>query len=148
MTYAGTAEKAFEYGPAWARRYSKAAAYTIDYALMLTYFSAGCIYIVFVGSTLYDICNHIFGWDLSVRVYILIGMVPILFIGQIRTLKFLVPFSGAANVFLVVVFAIVLYYIFKEPLVLSDKPLVTSWTQWPIYFRYDQSCDFFNQLLM
>lgn len=102
---------------------------------MTTYFSAGCIYIVFVGSTLYDICNQLLGWDLNVRVYILVGMVPILFIGQIRTLKFLVPFSGAANIFLIFVFGIVLYYIFKEPLAISDKPLVAPWTKWPIYFR-------------
>lgn len=136
LTYAGTAEKVFEHGPAWARRHSKAAAYFIDYGLMTTYFSAGCIYIVFVGSTLSDICNQLLGWDMNVRVYILVGMIPILFIGQIRTLKFLVPFSGAANIFLVFVFGIVLYYIFKEPLTISDKPLVTSWTKWPIYFRF------------
>ncbi|KAG5683569.1 hypothetical protein PVAND_012842 [Polypedilum vanderplanki] len=74
------------------------------------------------------------GWDLSVRIYILIILIPILFIGQIRSLKFLVPFSGSANVFIVVVFAIVLYYIFKEPLDISDKPSIVSWTKWPVFF--------------
>lgn len=61
-------------------------------------------------------------------------MIPILFIGQIRVLKFLVPFSATANVFILVTFAIVLYYIFKEPLVFSDLPLVVSWTKWPLFF--------------
>lgn len=135
LTFAGTAEKVFEYGPPWARRYSKAAAVVVDYALMLTYYSAGCIYIVFVGTTLQDICEELFGWGLNIRIYILIGMLPILLIGQIRTLKFLVPFSGSANVFIVIVFGIVLYYIFNEPLVISDKPLVASWKQWPVFFR-------------
>lgn len=135
MTFAETAEKVFEYGPPWARRNAKTAAVIVDYALMATYYSAGCVYIVFVANTFHDICNLRFGWDLSVRYYILMTMVPILFIGQIRTLKFLVPFSGSANVFIVVVFGIVLYYIFKEPLVISDKELVAPWTQWPVFFR-------------
>lgn len=135
MTFAETAEKVFEYGPPWARRYSKTAAVVVDYALMATYYSAGCVYIVFVANTFHDICNLRFDWDLSVRYYILMTMVPILFIGQIRTLKFLVPFSGSANVFIVIVFGIVLYYIFKAPLVISDKALVAPWTQWPVFFR-------------
>lgn len=136
LTYAGTAEKVFQNGPPWAKRCSKAAANFVDFGLMGTYFSLGCVYIVFVGTTFHDIANPILGWNLSVRVYILISMIPILLIGQIRTLKFLVPFSGSANVFIIIVFSILLFYIFKEPLVLSDKPLIVPWTQWPIFFRF------------
>lgn len=135
LTFAETAEKVFEYGPPWAKRYSNAAKVFVDYALMATYFSAGCVYIVFIANTFHDICNEVFGLSLGVRTYILLTMIPILFMGQIRSLKFLVPFSGSANVFIMVTFGIVLYYIFKEPLVISDKPLITSWTTWPVFFR-------------
>lgn len=135
LGFAETAEKVFEYGPPWAKRYSKAAKVFVDYALMATYYSAGCVYIVFIATTFHDICNEMFNWDMSVRVYILIIMVPIIFIGQIRSLKVLVPFSGSANVFILVTFGIVLFYIFKEPLVFEDKPLVASWTKWPVFFR-------------
>lgn len=135
LGFAETAEKVFEYGPAWAKRYSKAAKTFVDYGLMATYYSAGCVYIVFIANTFHDILNGIFGWTLSVRIYILIVILPILLIGQIRSLKFLVPFSGSANVFIVVVFGIVLYYIFEKPLDLSDKPAIVSWTKWPVFFR-------------
>jgi solute carrier family 36 (proton-coupled amino acid transporter) len=131
----------FEYGPNWAKKYSKAAKVFVDYALMATYFSAGCVYIVFIANTFHDVCNSLFDWNMSVRVYILIVMVPIIFMGQIRSLKFLVPFSGSANVFIVITFGIVLFYIFKEPLVIDDKPLITSWKTWPVFFRYDDLTD-------
>lgn len=125
----------FEYGPPWAKRWSNGAKVFVDYGLMFTYFSAGCVYIVFIANTFHDVINDLLDLDWSVRIYILIILVPILFIGQIRTLKFLVPFSGSANAFIIVTFGIVLYYIFNGTLSIEDKPLITSWSKWPIFFR-------------
>jgi proton-coupled amino acid transporter len=135
LGFAETAEKVFEFGPNWAKKWSRAARNFVDYGLMATYYSAGCVYIVFIANTFHDICNALLGLNLSVRIYILIVLIPILFIGQIRSLKFLVPFSGSANAFILIVFAVVLYYIFKEPLDISDKPSIVSWTKWPVFFR-------------
>jgi solute carrier family 36 (proton-coupled amino acid transporter) len=135
LGFAETAEKVFEFGPAWAKKHSKAARRFVDYGLMATYYSAGCVYIVFIANTFHDVCNGLLGWNMSVRIYILIILLPILLIGQIRSLKFLVPFSGSANVFIVVVFGIVLFYIFREPLDFSDKPAIVSYTKWPVFFR-------------
>lgn len=95
--------------------------------------SSGCVYIVFVANTFHDILNNNLGWELSVRVYILITMVPIMMIGQIRTLKFLVPFSALANAFIIATLGIVLFYIFRETLVFDDKPLIVSFTKWPFF---------------
>lgn len=135
LGFAETAEKVFEYGPPWAKRYSNAAKNIVDYALMATYYSAGCVYIVFIANTFHDVFNAMLNIDMSVRVYILIIMIPILLIGQIRSLKFLVPFSGSANIFILITFGIVLFFIFREPLVVDDKPMIVSWTKWPVFFR-------------
>lgn len=135
MTFAETAEKIFEYGPPWAKRYSNAAKVFIDYGLMATYYSAGCVYIVFIANTFHDVFNAIFGWNMTVRVYILMIMVPVIMMGQFRSLKFLVPFSGSANLFIVITFGIVLFYIFNGTFDLSDRPLIVSWTRWPVFFR-------------
>ena len=135
LGFAETAEKVFEYGPSWAKKYSKVAKTSIDYGLMATYYSACCVYIVFIANTFHDICNDLLGWNFSVRIYILMTLLPVLFLGQIRSLKVLVPFSGSANIFIVVVFSIVLFYIFKEPLDISDKPNILSYTKWPVFFR-------------
>ncbi|XP_070495587.1 proton-coupled amino acid transporter-like protein pathetic [Chironomus tepperi] len=134
LGFAETAEKVFEYGPNWAKKYSRAARQGVDYALMATYYSTGCVYIVFIANTFHNICNDLLGWDFSVRIYILFVIIPCLFIGQIRNLKLLVPFSGSANVFILVTFGIVLYYIFSAPLNISDKPAIVSWTKWPVFF--------------
>jgi len=39
LGFAETAEKVFEYGPPWAKKYSGVAKIIIDYALMATYYS-------------------------------------------------------------------------------------------------------------
>jgi len=96
--------------------------------------TACCVYTVFIATTFHDVCNSMFDWNYSVRIYILMVMPSLLLIGQIRHLKMLVPFSGSANTFIGITFAIVLYYIFKEPLDYSDKPLITNWTTWPVFF--------------
>lgn len=60
--------------------------------------------------------------------------IPCLFIGQIRSLKWLVPFSAMANILIVVTFGITLYYMFSEPIVVSDKPYMAKWSQIPLFF--------------
>lgn len=105
----------------------------IDYSLMASNMTSGCVYIVFVANTFGEIFNGLFGWTLSVRIYILFTIVPIMIIGHIRHLKYLVPVSGLANSLIIATLGIVLYYVFREPLVLSDKPLIVSFNKWPIF---------------
>lgn len=134
LGFAETAERVFQYGPVKLRRMANFSKLFVDYGLMATYFSAGCVYIVFIGSSLEKVINMAADLDWSVRIYILLTMIPILMIGQIRTLKYLVPFSALANLFIVVTFGITLYYIFKDPLVFSDKPNFSSFATLPLFF--------------
>ncbi|XP_063705086.1 proton-coupled amino acid transporter-like protein pathetic [Culicoides brevitarsis] len=126
LGFAETAERVFEYGPLPCRRFSKAAKEFIDYALMATYYSAGCVYILFIAESTKLATDLILDISWDVRIYIAIIIIPVLLIGQFRSLKYLVPFSMLANIFIVIVFGITLYYMFNEPLVFSDKPLMTS----------------------
>ncbi|XP_055624760.1 proton-coupled amino acid transporter-like protein pathetic [Toxorhynchites rutilus septentrionalis] len=134
LGFAETAERVFEYGPVKLRGMAKFSKLFVDYGLMATYFSAGCVYIVFIGSSLGKVINDAAELDWSVRIYILFTMIPILAIGQIRELKFLVPFSALANLFIVVTFGITLYYIFKDPLQFDDKPSFASFATLPLFF--------------
>lgn len=79
--------------------------------------------------------NQLLNIDLDVRLYIIMVLPAVLLMGQVRKLNFLVPFSAVANVFIVVVFGIVLYYIFSDELVYSDKPYFNSWSTLPLFFR-------------
>lgn len=124
---------------------------------MLTYYGANCVYIVFIATTIHDIINFELGLDWDVRAYIAICLLPILLISQVRTnkhngtlqlefelqrflfqirqLKYLVPFSALANIFIVITFAITLYFMFNEPLDFSERKLFSSWGQLPYFFR-------------
>ncbi|XP_062558473.1 proton-coupled amino acid transporter-like protein pathetic [Armigeres subalbatus] len=134
LGFAETAERVFQYGPVKLRRMANFSKLFVDYGLMATYFSAGCVYIVFIGSSLEKVINVAAELDWSVRIYILLTMIPVLLIGQIRSLKYLVPFSAIANLFIVVTFGITLYYIFKDPLEFNDKPNFASFATLPLFF--------------
>lgn len=100
---------------------------------MATYFGASCVYIVFIATSIHKVIINETTIDWDVRVFIAITLIPLLFIGQIRELKYLVPFSALANAFIVVTFAIVLYYMFSEPLNF-EKPMYSSIGQIPLFF--------------
>jgi proton-coupled amino acid transporter len=70
---------------------------------------------------------------LHVRVYIPMVMVILIPICLIRNLKHLVPFSAAANVFILVSFVITLYYIFRETLDVGNGEPTANIVQLPLF---------------
>lgn len=76
-------------------------------------------------------------YKLSVEAYCALTLVPLVLICQIRNLKWLVPFSAVANIFLVICFAITMYYIFDDLPNPAERQMVASFTQWPLFIRYD-----------
>ncbi|CAD7012211.1 proton-coupled amino acid transporter-like protein pathetic [Ceratitis capitata] len=134
LSFAETAEKAFEFGPKRLRSWSNFARLFVDYGLMATYYAAACVYMVFIATSFYEVISYDTTFEMGKRYYIALTIIPCLLIGQIRNLKWLVPFSAIANVFIVITFGIVLYYLFNEPLVFSDKPLVANISKIPLFF--------------
>lgn len=102
-----------------------------------TYLGANCVYIVFIATSLRDVVNNVLEVNWDVRLYIALIILPLMLLGQIRQLKYLVPFSALANIFIIITFSITLYYMFSGPLQTDDKPLFSSWAQLPLYFRYN-----------
>ncbi|XP_055858843.1 proton-coupled amino acid transporter-like protein pathetic isoform X2 [Episyrphus balteatus] len=134
LGFAETAEKVFENGPKKLRPWANFAKQFVDGALMATYYAAACVYIVFIATSFQNVINYECNVKINIRVYIALTIIPCLLIGQIRNLKYLVPFSAMANIFIVIVFGITLYYMFREPLKFADKPLFSSWGQLPLFF--------------
>lgn len=97
---------------------------------MATYYGANCVYIVFIATSMAKVCNpYLDGEGWHVRIYILLILIPVILVGQIRELRYLVPFSALANLFIVITFGITLYYMFNEPITLDDKPGMASFSQ-------------------
>lgn len=101
---------------------------------MATYFSAGCVYIVFVASSLERVVNYELDINWSVRAYIAVILIGMILIGQIRVLNYLVPFSMIANLLIVVVFGITLYYMLNVTPTLDNVKPFSSWSQLPYFF--------------
>ncbi|XP_035786339.1 proton-coupled amino acid transporter-like protein pathetic isoform X1 [Anopheles albimanus] len=142
LGFGETVEKACSYGPPSIRTLGKILRNSIDWYLMLT---TVVVFIVFVGTTLREVINYRTGWDWGDRTYILLVGVPILFITQIRELKYLVPFSAIAGFLILANIVISLVFVFQEPLSLEGRRLFpTTTTVAPymgvVYFALDATC--------
>ncbi|XP_075972582.1 proton-coupled amino acid transporter-like protein pathetic [Anticarsia gemmatalis] len=134
MGFAETCGAAFEYGPKRLRPWANFARTFIDYAMTCTYLAALCVYIVFIAENFKEVLDvYMPEYKLSVEAYCALTLVPLVLICQIRNLKYLVPFSAIANVFLVICFAITMYYIFSGLPKPEGREVVASVTQWPLF---------------
>lgn len=134
MTYAETASAAFETGPPRLRKYAGFARSMVNWALCATYVGGSCVYIVFISNGIKQLGDYYSGMDIPIRTYMLCLIPAVIFLGQIRHLKILVPFSVIANGCLSVGFAITLYYIFSDIQPLENIHYVSTWGQLPKFF--------------
>lgn len=74
------------------------------------------------------------GSDIPIRLYILTLIPAVLLLGQVRNLRYMVPFSMAANISMLVGFAITLYYIFNGIQVAPDVKMVGTLQHIPTFF--------------
>nr|CAD7452418.1 unnamed protein product [Timema tahoe] len=141
LSYADTAEIAFKSGPPELQRLSTFSRSFVNIALAATYYSALCVYIVFIATAIKQVADYHYPLGttadetINIRLYILM-LVPFLYaLGLIRNLKYLVPFSALANVFILVGFCITLYYMFTDIPDTSDKVEITSdFSTLPVFF--------------
>ncbi|KAH9638125.1 hypothetical protein HF086_014986, partial [Spodoptera exigua] len=70
---------------------------------------------------------------LSIQAACALTLVPLVLICQIRNLKYLVPFSALANLLILVVFVITIYYVFLDLPSPKEREMVASITQWPLF---------------
>lgn len=61
-------------------------------------------------------------------------LLPLIFVNYIRNLKYLAPCSTIANAIMFAGFAIILYYIFREPLTFNDRVPVGEVKNFPLFF--------------
>ncbi|GJQ67749.1 hypothetical protein Trydic_g16554 [Trypoxylus dichotomus] len=116
LTYTDAMEIGCKQGPPWSQKRSKTISRLADIFLILYQAGVCCVYTIFVVLNLKSVGDVYMKKDLSVHVYLLIMIVPLLLINSFRNLKILAPFSLAANAITFVTIAAVFYYIFETPL--------------------------------
>lgn len=72
--------------------------------------------------------------DTDFYTYMIISLLPILFISWIQNLKLLMPFSAIATLFTMICFGGIFYYIFREPLSFSHWEAIGSSKTIPLFF--------------
>ncbi|XP_041972824.1 proton-coupled amino acid transporter-like protein pathetic [Aricia agestis] len=134
MSFAETCGAVFSHGPTRLRPWGNFVKLLIDYSLAMTYLSVLCVYVVFIGSSFKEVLDYYMPeYNISVQVYCALTLVPLVIICQIRNLKYLVPFSAIANVMIVVVFIVTMYYMFTDIPSIKDRELVASASTWPLF---------------
>lgn len=133
LTYPATAEAALSEGPMPFRPLSKYSVHVINIFLMIYQLGSCCVYTVFIGTNLQAALSDYFP-NADVRVYMLIILLPLIFVNWIRNLKFLAPCSTIANGITFASFGIILYYIFREPLSFENREPIGKVGDFPLYF--------------
>ncbi|XP_026747335.1 proton-coupled amino acid transporter-like protein pathetic [Trichoplusia ni] len=134
LSYAETCGAAVANGPKWIRPFANFSRLFAEFSLFFTYLGVCCIFTVLIATSIKQLFDtYLTEASLPVEQYCLILLAPLCLLCQIRHLKWLAPFSLLANLLLFATFAICLYYIFREPIKISDKRVVGDLSRLPAF---------------
>jgi proton-coupled amino acid transporter len=134
MNYAAVAENSLSEGPSWLKPFGAIFSEIINVFLVVYLIGASCVYVLFVASNIKALVDYAFDIDLELRIYMWIILLPLIMINLIKKLKFYAPFSTVGNAITMVSFAIIAYYIFREPITFEGKHAVGSLSEFPLFF--------------
>ncbi|XP_054269461.1 proton-coupled amino acid transporter-like protein pathetic [Macrosteles quadrilineatus] len=134
LGFAETAEVAFQTGPPRFKTWATFAREFVNTSLFCTYYFGNTVYVVFVASSFKQVIDMNANIDLNIRLYILLLAIPLVPLGIIRTLKYLVPFSALATAFIMFGLAITLWYTLTDLPPLETRHQFSSIAQLPLFF--------------
>lgn len=134
LGYAETVEAVFATGPRPLRKISRAARIFIDWAMAFTILGACAVYVILLVDSVKQIVDYFYeANNIDQSMYCLMFLIPLLIFTQIKNLKYLAPFSGFANILLVLTFLICLYYICIEFPSLDVRPMSVDIGRLPLF---------------
>ncbi|XP_075214391.1 proton-coupled amino acid transporter-like protein pathetic [Lycorma delicatula] len=134
LCYAEAFEATFYHGAGGKlRKYSKLARKSLDIFQFITYYGLNTIYVILVANSLQEVLEHQLHYHINIRYYILFLTIFLLPYGQIRHMKYLVPFSALANGLLIVGLIITLYYITQDLPPISSRKFTAPVTELPLF---------------
>lgn len=134
MSFADIAEVAFAKGPAWGRKYSRAARICVLLGLFTAYFGSCSVYTVIMATNFSKVISHHTGTHLDIRVYISAFLIPLILISWVPNLKSLAPFSLVANLLMGTGLGITFYYIVWDLHKPSEMPQLAPIDSLPTFF--------------
>lgn len=71
---------------------------------------------------------------MSINIYMVIFLLPLILINYIKNLKLLAPFSTIANIITIASFGIILYYLIEAEITFDNKDAFGALKDYPLYF--------------
>lgn len=133
LNFSEVVECSFKTGPDVLQKYSKLVKSTINIFLCITQLGFCCVYFVFVAANLHDVVKHYF-FDLSVHLYLLLLLLPMILLNWVKSLKYLTPASLFASIVTCSGLVITFFYMLQGIPNTAAVNKFSSWTQLPLYF--------------
>lgn len=134
MGFADVAEQAFLDGPPSLNKWSRFIRFIVNVFLVIDLIGCCCIYLVFVATNVKQVVDFYGDNGITIRYWIMIVTVPLIFMCLVRNLKFLTPFSMIANLLMFVGIIITFTYIFTDLPAPSQRDGVAELVQFPLFF--------------
>ncbi|XP_077301348.1 proton-coupled amino acid transporter-like protein acs [Arctopsyche grandis] len=134
LTYPQVAEEALKEGPNWCKAVAPYAGHVVNAFLLIYQIGTCCVYVVFVSENIKSVVDLHMGVETSIKLYMTIILLPLIFINWVRSLKYLAPFSSLANAITIVSFGIILYYIMREVPTFEGKEALGHVSEFPLFF--------------
>eukprot|EP00092_Neocalanus_flemingeri_P033166 GFUD01036067.1.p1 GENE.GFUD01036067.1~~GFUD01036067.1.p1 ORF type:complete len:444 (+),score=99.80 GFUD01036067.1:61-1392(+) len=117
------------------RRFSSIGLKTINVFICITQLGGNSVYVLFIVTSLQQLCENLIGLDWSIYYYVLLLWLPIVLLCLLRNLRLLAPVTVVATVCELYALATVFYYIFRDPLpAISSVPASVSISKLPLFF--------------
>lgn len=127
-------ELAFLEGPQCIKKFSKLAGFIINAGLLIEMLGVCCAYVLFVARSIKQIVEFYYSVRLSLYIYMIIMLPPLIGINLLRNLKHLTPLSMISNIFFMFGVLVSYYYIIDDLPSVSERPAFSSIEQLPIFF--------------
>ncbi|CAF3334838.1 unnamed protein product [Rotaria socialis] len=118
----------------WVHRYAKLGKFVIDGFIVITQLGFCSVYFVFVPASIKQVADQYLTQSPPIQVYQFVMLLLVIGFSMIRSLKVLAPFSLAANLMTIGGLFIIIQYIVRDHKPLNTLPLITSASEWPVFF--------------
>lgn len=135
LNYPETSQATFEYAlKGRLQKFTSFARKLTNVCILLPNYGVGIIYVLLAAATLKQVFENHTDYELSIRWYILFTVLPLLFVGTIRRMKYMAPFSAIANMFILIGVVLVLYFTTQELPPIESRPLMAEYERIPLFF--------------
>lgn len=135
LNYPETSEATFEYAlKGKLQNFTNFSRKLTNMCILLPNYGVGVIYILLAAATVKQVFENHTDYELNIRWYILFIMIPLLPVGTIRRMKYIAPFSGIANLFLLIGIVLVLYFTTQDMPPIGSRPLIAEYNKIPLFF--------------